>query len=251
MIGPRWFSMPGVTIDHPARGWNQIPQQRGSYAWWDGRRFTTIAYLADDHWEHRREDTAERSEVQTVVEPDSPGSRIVAVVGLFISLVAALAVLLLPVILQLPSSDRESQLTDRVKDVHAHLETAGFKCSGGFDVTESNIPSHVPSLIYAEGRCGLELPRSIEIRAYRSQEEIKNAVSALRSDNGSYISGNRWYMEVYPGDLQLAHKIAAALNARVAGNFHSIVVLAPLQWGSRPTIPTLAGPDTHSNNDIQ
>lgn len=125
--------------------------------------------------------------------------------------------------------------------MHAHLETAGFSCSG-FDVTESDIPSHVPSLIYADGRCGLGLRWSIEIRAYGTQAEIKEAVPVTRSAfGGSYVIGNGWFMEMNPADLPLARKIASALNARVAGNLHSIVVLAPLRRGSRATVLTSAG----------
>ena len=44
--------MPGETIEHPVPGWNELPREPGQYAWWDGQRFTTIAFRTDDHWEY-------------------------------------------------------------------------------------------------------------------------------------------------------------------------------------------------------
>lgn len=218
--------MSGVTIDHPVRGWNPIAHQPRSYAWWDGQRFTKFAYREDDHWECLAEDVTERSELPAFAEPDGRASRIIGVVGLLISFVAALAVLSLLLVSLLSRSDGESRLTDRVNDVHADLEAAGFKCSG-LDVTESDVPFAVPSLVYAEGRCELTPSQSVDIRVFRSQQDVNAAVHALRSENSSYIIGNHWYVEMYPADVRLAQKIAAALNTRVvAGTSQSIVALA-------------------------
>ena len=171
---------------------------------------------------------AERCEVPPIVEQHcAPGLRSGGVLGMANALVAVVVVLLLWLLISPSPRELEDQLSDRVRDVHADLEGAGFRCSG-LDVTEADIPSQVPSLVYAEGLCKLELPQPIEIRAYRSQKEVDAAVAfRLRSDSASFIVGNLWYMEVYPRDSQLAHKIAAALSTRVADNSQSIEVLAP------------------------
>ena len=44
--------MPGEVIEHPAPGWNELPHEPGTYAWWDGQCFTTIVFRANDHWEY-------------------------------------------------------------------------------------------------------------------------------------------------------------------------------------------------------
>jgi hypothetical protein len=51
----RWsevMSQMPEAIKDPTFGWNELPHERGSYAWWDGQQFTTIVFRADDHWEY-------------------------------------------------------------------------------------------------------------------------------------------------------------------------------------------------------
>ena len=53
--------VPGETIEQPALGSNELPHEPGTYAWWDGHRFTTIAFRANDHWEYIVDETPPRS----------------------------------------------------------------------------------------------------------------------------------------------------------------------------------------------
>jgi hypothetical protein len=44
--------MPPASIEHPRPGWNRVPGKVDTWAWWDGARFSTVAFRADDHWEY-------------------------------------------------------------------------------------------------------------------------------------------------------------------------------------------------------
>lgn len=46
------------TIEDPVLGWNELPDEPGSYAWWDGRTFTTKAVRSGDTWEYVPEEAS-------------------------------------------------------------------------------------------------------------------------------------------------------------------------------------------------
>jgi hypothetical protein len=193
--------MPGERVEHPLPGWNEVPHQPGSYAWWDGQRFTTIAFRADDHWEYVTDDIPEARAAWTP-EPRNRGAR----TGLIILIAIAASVALGFVVLAMVAGFESNQLHDRVAAVHRALETNGFHCRG-LSITDPQFLQRT----WAVGSCRLDAAhRATEIRI---QADTDQAI-AYEADGGPTVIGPGWFLRAYPDDVKLLRDIAAKLGVR-------------------------------------
>jgi hypothetical protein len=46
------ISADGLTVEHPAFGWNRLPQRPDTFSWWNGRSFTTVASQIEGEWHY-------------------------------------------------------------------------------------------------------------------------------------------------------------------------------------------------------
>jgi len=152
--------MPGETIEHPALGWNELPHEPGTYAWWDGHRATTIAFRANDHWEYVVDETPPRPPRP---HERSRSKRLLTLVGATVGAVM-LAVVVGFLIVVIAST---ASWQGRVRHVRQQLEASGLPCSG-FTVRGPQIGSD-PS--YAEGTCRLDAAHDSTEVVIRAEQE--------------------------------------------------------------------------------
>ena len=196
--------MPGEVIEHPIPGWNELPHERGSYAWWNGQRFTTIAFRTNDHWEYVTEEPVPG----TAPPPSRHRLRTLLIVsGGTIGVVFALMIVAFLVLVTVSTNTLQNQ----VRDVHHKIEASGLHCSGLSIIG----PEIGASPSYAQGTCHLDEAHGhaeVDIRA-DSPTSVDYQVQGL----AQYVIGSGWYLTVSrQGDDEtpLLRDIARRLNAR-------------------------------------